>query len=38
MWKDSIRNNVVIFQPNILRTVGYSKAKTVKFEKQVLKT
>ena len=23
MWKDSIRNIVVIFQPNILRTVGF---------------
>ena len=23
MWKDSIRNNVVIFQPNILRIVGF---------------
>ena len=23
MWKDSIRNIVVIFQPNILRIVGF---------------
>ena len=23
MWKDSIRNIVVIFQPNILRSVGF---------------
>ena len=23
MWKDSMRNNVVIFQPNILRIVGF---------------
>ena len=23
MWKDSIRNTVVIFQPNILRIVGF---------------
>ena len=23
MWKDSIRNSVVIFQPNILRIVGF---------------
>ena len=23
MWKDSIRNVVVIFQPNILRIVGF---------------
>ena len=32
MWKDSIRNIVVIFQPNILRIVGfYVRHSAMKF-------
>ena len=33
MWKDSIRNIVVIFQPNILRIVGFYVRHSAKVAK-----
>ena len=36
MWKDSIRNIVVIFQPNILRIVGfYVRHSAINFNKKL---
>ena len=40
MWKDSIRNIVVIFQPNILRIVGFyvrHSAIVVIFQTNILR-
>ena len=37
MWKDSIRNIVVIFQPNILRIVGFYVRHSAKVFENISK-